>query len=198
MVSHMNPGCALPPEGQPCRLSHAVVPCLTPVTMHAPCAQAVNTYQQLATLLRGEQPKGLLLPGPRGYVASRVRTLAGGAVVHEFQWAGGGQWAGKPWSAELPTDTALLLFLFSAFLAVAFSHYTGDLCWSNQAIHPLWCGLVVGVYRRTTYYKNRSHQTRRVSGCLQAIRPLSSCPNAWHLLTLTRRVSGCLPLADSS
>ena len=82
------------------------------------CAQAVNTYQQLATLLRGEQPKGLLLPAPRGYVASRVRTLAGGAVVHEFQWAGGGQWAGKPWSAELPTDTALLLFLFSAFLAV--------------------------------------------------------------------------------
>ena len=78
----------------------------------------MNTYQQLATLLRGEQPKGLLLPAPRGYVASRVRTLAGGAVVHEFQWAGGGQWAGKPWSAELPTDTALLLFLFSAFLAV--------------------------------------------------------------------------------
>ncbi len=92
-----------------------------PVTMSefaCPCAQAVNTYQQLATLLRGEQPKGLLLPAPRGYVASRVRTLAGGAVVHEFQWAGGGQWAGKPWSAELPTDTALLLFLFSAFLAV--------------------------------------------------------------------------------
>ncbi|CAL5218925.1 g671 [Coccomyxa viridis] len=81
------------------------------------CLKAVNTYQQLATLLRGEQPKGLLLPAPRGYVASRVRTLAGGAVVHEFQWAGGGQWAGKPWSAELPTDTALLLFLFSAFLA---------------------------------------------------------------------------------
>ena len=88
--------------------------------MHAPCVQAVNTYQQLATLLRGEQPKGLLLPAPRGYVASRVRTLADGAVVHEFQWAGGGQWAGKPWSAELPTDTALLLFLFSAFLAVTF------------------------------------------------------------------------------
>ncbi len=81
--------------------------------------QAINTYQQLATLLRGEQPKGLLLPGPRGYVASRVRTLADGAVVHEFQWAGGGQWAGKPWSAELPTDTALLLFLFSAFLTVS-------------------------------------------------------------------------------
>jgi hypothetical protein len=81
-------------------------------------AQAVNTYQQLAALLRGEQPKGLLLPAPRGYVASRVRTLAEGAVVRDFEWAGGGQWAGKAWTAELPTDTALLLFLFSAFLAV--------------------------------------------------------------------------------
>ena len=48
----------------------------------------------------------------------RVRSLAEGAVVHKFQWSGGGEWAGKAWSAELPTDTALLLFLFSAFLAV--------------------------------------------------------------------------------
>ena len=39
-------------------------------------------------------------------------------MVHKFQWSGGGEWAGKAWSAELPTDTALLLFLFSAFLAV--------------------------------------------------------------------------------
>ena len=39
-------------------------------------------------------------------------------MVHSFQWSGGGEWAGKAWSAELPTDTALLLFLFSAFLAV--------------------------------------------------------------------------------
>ena len=41
-------------------------------------------------------------------------------MVHKFQWSGGGEWAGKAWSAELPTDTALLLFLFSAFLAVTF------------------------------------------------------------------------------
>ena len=92
------------------------------------CAQAVNTYQQLAALLRGEQPKGLLLPAPRGYVASRVRTLAEGAVMREFEWAGGGQWAGKAWSAELPTDTAMLLFLFAAFLAVR-------LCLSGQSSH---------------------------------------------------------------
>ena len=36
-----------------------------------PMVQAVNTYQQLGAILRGEQPKGLLLPAPRGYVASR-------------------------------------------------------------------------------------------------------------------------------
>ena len=105
--------------------------------------QAINTYQQLATLLRGEQPKGLLLPGPRGYVASRVRTLADGAVVHEFQWAGGGQWAGKPWSAELPTDTALLLFLFSAFLTV--SPHTVDRLQSPQVRRRISCQLCLPI-----------------------------------------------------
>jgi hypothetical protein len=39
--------------------------------------QAVNRYQQLALLLKGEQPRGLLPPTPRGYVATRVQELAG-------------------------------------------------------------------------------------------------------------------------
>lgn len=39
--------------------------------------QAVNRYQWLAALLKGEQPGGLLPPAPRGYVASRLQQLAG-------------------------------------------------------------------------------------------------------------------------
>jgi len=35
----------------------------------------------------------------------------------DFNWDKGGDWNGKPWSTELPTDSALLLYLFAAFLA---------------------------------------------------------------------------------
>lgn len=38
--------------------------------------------------------------------------------LQAFCWNAGGEWAGKAWSEELPTDSALLLFLFVAFLAV--------------------------------------------------------------------------------
>ncbi len=39
--------------------------------------QAVNKYQRLAAVLRGEHPRGMLPPAPRGYVATRLRQLAG-------------------------------------------------------------------------------------------------------------------------
>lgn len=35
----------------------------------------------------------------------------------DFKWDRGGDWCGKPWTTELPTDSALLLYLFAAFLA---------------------------------------------------------------------------------
>lgn len=33
-----------------------------------------------------------------------------------FTWNSGGAWQGKPWTADLPTDSAILLYLFAAFL----------------------------------------------------------------------------------
>ena len=39
--------------------------------------QAVNAYQRLSALLRGEYPPGLLPPTPQGYVVARIRELAG-------------------------------------------------------------------------------------------------------------------------
>ena len=39
--------------------------------------QAVEGYQRLAALLAGEAPSGLLPPAPRGYLALRIRQLAG-------------------------------------------------------------------------------------------------------------------------
>ena len=78
----------------------------------------MKQYQRLALLLRGEQPRNLLPPAPRGYVAARVRVLAEGPCCSDFTWNGGGAWDGKPWSTDLPTDSALLLYLFAAYLEV--------------------------------------------------------------------------------
>lgn len=80
------------------------------------CLHAVHGYCRLAALLRGEAPRGLLPPCPLGYVASRVRELAQGSCMQAFRWDGGGGWAGRAWSEELPTDSALLLYLVAAFL----------------------------------------------------------------------------------
>lgn len=42
---------------------------------------------------------------------------AEGSCMAAFEWNKGGEWGGKPWSAELPTDSALLLYLFASYLA---------------------------------------------------------------------------------
>ena len=93
----------------------------------------MKQYQRLALLLRGEQPRNLLPPAPRGYVAARVRVLAEGPCCSDFTWNGGGAWDGKPWSTDLPTDSALLLYLFAAYLEV-FDYPVFLLCW-NRALN---------------------------------------------------------------
>ncbi|CAL8469889.1 g9431 [Coccomyxa elongata] len=105
------------------------------------CLKAVNRYQQLAALLRGEQPRSLLPPTPRGYVAARLRQLAASPVLAAFAWNGGGTWGGKPWSPELPTDSALLLYLFAAFLAAPKWEFAlEDPGQSPQQAGPLFLG----------------------------------------------------------
>ncbi|KAK9851348.1 hypothetical protein WJX84_001241 [Apatococcus fuscideae] len=81
------------------------------------CLLAVSRYQRVGALLKGEQPRGILPPCPQGYIASRIRQLAEGSCVHDFEWNGGGEWNGHPWKAgELPTDTTLIFYLFAAFI----------------------------------------------------------------------------------
>ncbi|KAL4514510.1 hypothetical protein Ndes2437B_g01024 [Nannochloris sp. 'desiccata'] len=81
------------------------------------CMQAIITYQKLLLLLRGEYPSSLLPPTPDGYLLKRIEELANGSCMLEFKWNGGGEWNRKSWSADLPTDSAILFYLFAAFLA---------------------------------------------------------------------------------
>jgi hypothetical protein len=81
------------------------------------CLEAINRYQSLASLLRGEFPPGLLPSTPHGYVAARVRQLAEGPCVKAYSWNKGGRWRGRQWSPDdLPTDSALLFYVFAAYL----------------------------------------------------------------------------------
>ena len=80
--------------------------------------EAVVTHLRLMALLRGELPKGLLAAVPPGYMSKRILELAEGTCVANFSYASGGEWAGEPWSRELPDDSQLLCYLFCAFLEV--------------------------------------------------------------------------------
>ena len=42
--------------------------------------------------------------------------VAEGTCVTDFTWNGGGAWQGRAWTPDLPTDAALLFYLFAAFL----------------------------------------------------------------------------------
>lgn len=44
----------------------------------------------------------------------------------DFKWNGGGEWNGKRWSTEMPTDSALLLYLLAAFFAAPHWIFTSE------------------------------------------------------------------------
>ena len=41
---------------------------------------------------------------------------AGGSCLNRFVWNGGGSWQGQPWTPDLPTDSALIFYIFAAYL----------------------------------------------------------------------------------
>ena len=75
-------------------------------------------YKQLEALLQGRAPAGLLPPAPAAYVLERITQLAKGSCLAAFVWNGGGPYLHAPWTSDLPTDSALLLYLFCAYLEV--------------------------------------------------------------------------------
>ena len=75
-------------------------------------------YQRLEAVLQGQAPAGLLPPAPQSYILARVQQLAEGPCMATFHWNGGGAFNSSLWTPDLPTDSALLLYLFSAYLEV--------------------------------------------------------------------------------
>jgi hypothetical protein len=52
----------------------------------------------------------------REYVVERIRALAQGAIMQSFNWCAGGKWKDKDWTADLPTDAAIIAHLFGTHL----------------------------------------------------------------------------------
>lgn len=85
------------------------------------CIDAITEHQRLHALMRGEWVKGLLPHSSvrADYVVQRIRDLAEGTCVKNYEYLGSGEVydkVNKKWTLELPTDSHLLLYFFCAFL----------------------------------------------------------------------------------
>lgn len=50
------------------------------------------------------------------YLVKRLKELSRGGCMSEFHWNGGGTINGKPWTDELPTDSAIVMHVFCSYL----------------------------------------------------------------------------------
>jgi len=104
----------------------------------------ITQHQQLLQVLMGKCPQDLLPPSPPTYLLNRIRELARGSCMKEFNWNGGGRWQGRRWSAELPTDSAVVLYLSAAFLDAPGWHFPMPGMPEGSRGTPLYLGSVPG------------------------------------------------------
>ncbi|KAJ4845158.1 hypothetical protein Tsubulata_040331 [Turnera subulata] len=114
------------------------------------CVDAITEHQKLHSLMKGEWAKGLLPHSNvrEDYMVQRIRELSEGTCLRNFEYQGSGQVydkRNKNWTAELPTDSHLLLYLFCAFLEhpkwmlhVDPSSYAG----AQSSKNPLFLGVL--------------------------------------------------------
>lgn len=114
------------------------------------CVDAVTEHQRLQALLKGELIKGLLPQSSvrTDYVVQRIRELAVGTCVKNYDFLGSGEvydQMKKKWTPDVPTDSHLLLYLFCAFLEhpkwmlhVDPTSYTG----AQSSKNPLFLGVL--------------------------------------------------------
>jgi hypothetical protein len=113
------------------------------------CVDAISEHRRLQGLMKGEWVKGLLPRSsiPADYTVQRIRALAEGTCVKNYEYNGGADTRekNKKWSLEPPTDSHLLLYLFCAFLEhpkwmlhLDPSSYTG----TQASKNPLFLGVL--------------------------------------------------------
>lgn len=76
----------------------------------------MNRYSELLAVVRGKRPSDLLPPSNTAYVWTRLQQLATSSCLKDFTWNGGAAYGGRAWSPDLPNDSALVLYLFAAYL----------------------------------------------------------------------------------
>ncbi|XP_030526630.1 transmembrane protein 209 [Rhodamnia argentea] len=114
------------------------------------CVDAITEHQRLQALLKGELIKCLLPQSSvrMDYVVERIRELAVGTCVKNYDFLGSGEvydQMKKKWTPDVPTDSHLLLYLFCAFLEhpkwmlhVDPTSYTG----AQSSKNPLFLGVL--------------------------------------------------------
>uniref|UniRef100_A0A1D1ZFX0 Transmembrane protein 209 n=1 Tax=Anthurium amnicola TaxID=1678845 RepID=A0A1D1ZFX0_9ARAE len=82
------------------------------------CLDAVTEHQRLHALMKGELVKGLLPQSSvrADYTVKRVRELAEGTCVKNYEYGEVYDKGNKKWTSQLPTDSHLLSYLFCVFL----------------------------------------------------------------------------------
>ena len=90
------------------------------------CLNSIHAYQQLKLLLVGKYPSGFLQSPQNGYILKRLSDLSKGTCLMDFEWNKGGDFNRRSWSTELPTDSALLLYLFAAYIIAPNWNFTDE------------------------------------------------------------------------
>jgi hypothetical protein len=52
----------------------------------------------------------------REYLVQRIKALAEGDCLGNFVWNGGSKWKAKEWTAELPTDSQIIIHMFCTYM----------------------------------------------------------------------------------
>lgn len=102
---------------------------------------AVNRYSELLAVVRGKRPSDLLPPSNTAYVWTRLQQLATSSCLKDFTWNGGAAYGGRAWSPDLPNDSALVLYLFAAYLDAPGWQFTAPPnTQADGAAQPLFLG----------------------------------------------------------
>ncbi|PIK41025.1 putative transmembrane protein [Apostichopus japonicus] len=83
---------------------------------------SIASLKQVAILKSGQLPTlnqlipYLELSSNQEYVVQRIKDLGGGGYIKDFRWDRGGDYKGKKWDKELPSDSALVMHMFCTFM----------------------------------------------------------------------------------